>query len=195
VTTKRLDGKTVAFLATNGVEQIELTEPWRKVEQEGGRPELLSLESGEIQGFEHLDKGETFSVDLPVSEADPDVYDGLVLPGGVANPDFLRTDEHAVRFVRSFMDEGKPVAAICHGPWTLVEAGVVRGRTLTSFPSLKTDIENAGGTWVDEEVHVDSGLVTSRRPDDLPAFCDKLAEEICEGRHERRPMQTASSGA
>jgi protease I len=195
VTKRRLDGKKVAFLATHGVEQVELAEPWKKVEQEGGEPELISLESGEIQGFEHLDKGDKFSVDRPVSEADPNSYDGLVLPGGVANPDFLRTDEHAVRFVRSFIDQGKPVAAICHGPWTLVEAGVVRGRTLTSFPSLKTDIENAGGTWVDEVVHVDNGLVTSRRPDDLPAFCDKLAEEICEGRHERRPLQTASSSA
>ncbi|HLM09265.1 MAG TPA: type 1 glutamine amidotransferase domain-containing protein [Thermoleophilaceae bacterium] len=192
---KRLDGKTVAFLATNGVEQVELTEPWKKVEQEGGRPELVSLEGGEIQGFEHLDKGETFKVDKAVSDASADDYDGLVLPGGVANPDFLRTDAHAVRFVRSFFEQGKPVAAICHGPWTLVEAGVVRERTLTSFPSLKTDIENAGGRWVDEEVHVDGGLVTSRRPDDLPAFCEKLAEEICEGRHERQALQAAGVGA
>ena len=192
---KRLEGKTVAFLAADGVEQIELTEPWKTVEREGGEPELISLESGEIQGFEHLEKGERFKVDKPVSEADSSAYDGLVLPGGVANPDFLRVDEDAVRFVRSFFEQGKPVAAICHGPWTLVEAGVVRGRTLTSFPSIKTDIENAGGTWVDEQVHVDSGLVTSRNPDDLPAFCDKLAEEICEGRHERQALQAASTGA
>jgi protease I len=191
---KRLEGKRVAFLATNGVEQIELTEPWKKVEQEGGRPELVSLETGEIQGFEHLEKGDTFSVDRAVADADHSDYDGLVLPGGVANPDFLRSDEDAVRFVRTFFEAGKPVAAICHGPWTLVEADVVRGRTLTSYPSLRTDIRNAGGEWVDAEVQVDGGLVTSRRPDDLPAFCDKLAEEICEGRHEQQALQTAGSG-
>jgi protease I len=191
----RLEGRTVAFLATHGVEQVELTEPWKKVEEEGGKPELISLETGEIQGFQHLDKGDTFPVDRAVSDADEGDYDGLVLPGGVANPDFLRTDEDAVRFVRAFFEAGKPVAAICHGPWTLVEADVLRGRTLTSWPSLKTDIRNAGGEWVDEEVHVDSGLVTSRKPDDLPAFCDKLAEEICEGRHEEQALQTAGRGA
>jgi protease I len=189
----RLEGKRVAFLATDGVEQIELTEPWQAVEREGGKPELIALESGEIQGFDHLDKDRSFKVDRPVSEADASTYDGLVLPGGVANPDFLRVDEDAVRFVRSFFEQGKPVAAICHAPWTLVEADVVRGRTLTSFPSVKTDITNAGGNWVDEEVHVDSGLVTSRRPDDLPAFCDKLAEEIAEGRHEEQARQTVAS--
>jgi deglycase len=191
----RLEGRTVAFLATHGVEQVELTEPWKKVEEEGGKPELISLESGEIQGFQHLDKGDTFPVDRAVSDADESDYDGLVLPGGVANPDFLRADGDAVRFVRAFFEAGKPVAAICHGPWTLVEADVVRGRTLTSWPSLKTDIRNAGGEWVDEEVHVDSGLVTSRNPDDLPAFCEKLAEEICEGRHEEQALQTAGRGA
>ena len=192
---ERLEGKTVAFLATDGVEQVELTEPWSKVEEEGGKPELISLESGEIQGFDHLDRGDTFRVDRTVAEADPDIYDGLVLPGGVANPDFLRTDADAVRFVRAVFEAGKPVAAICHGPWTLVEADMVRGRTLTSWPSLKTDIRNAGGEWVDEEVHVDSGLVTSRKPDDLPAFCDKLAEEICEGRHEEQALQATGGGA
>jgi protease I len=191
----KLSGKKVAFLATHGVEQVELTEPWKSVEQEGGKPELLSLESGEIQGFEHLDKGDTFKVDKPVADAAQADYDGLVLPGGVANPDFLRADKQAVDFVRSFFEAGKPVAAICHGSWTLVEADVVKGRTLTSWPSVKTDIRNAGGTWVDEEVHVDSGLVTSRKPDDLPAFCDKLVEEICEGRHEEQALQTAGSGA
>lgn len=191
----RLEGRRVAFLATDGVEQIELTEPWKQVEAEGGTPDLISIESGEIQGFQHLDRGDTFSVDRTAADADPDDYDGLVLPGGVANPDFLRTDEDAVRFVRAFFEVGKPVAAICHGPWTLVEADVVRGRTLTSWPSLKTDIRNAGGEWVDEEVHVDSGLVTSRKPDDLPAFCDKLAEEICEGRHEEQALQTAGRSA
>jgi protease I len=193
--TKRLEGKKVAFLATDGVEQIELSEPWKAVEDEGGTPTLISLESGEIQGFEHLDKDQTFSVDGTVADADQGDYDGLVLPGGVANPDFLRADEDAVRFVRSFFEAGKPVAAICHGPWTLVEADVVRDRTLTSWPSLKTDIRNAGGNWVDEEVHVDNGLVTSRKPDDLPAFCDKLVEEICEGRHDQQALQTAGTGS
>jgi protease I len=189
----RLQNKRVAFLATDGVEQIELTEPWKAVENEGGQPELISLESGEIQGFDHLDKDQTFAVDRTAAEASHDDYEGLVLPGGVANPDFLRADEDAVRFVRTFFEAGKPVAAICHGPWTLVEADVVRGRTLTSWPSLKTDIRNAGGEWVDEEVHVDSGLVSSRKPDDLPAFCDKLVEEICEGRHEQQALQTAGA--
>jgi protease I len=178
-----LEGKRIAFLAADGVEQVELTEPWKKVEGEGGTPELVSLESGEIQGFEKLDKGDTFKVDKPVGEARESDYDGLVLPGGVANPDFLRADEDAVSFVRSFFEAGKPVAAICHGPWTLVEADVLRDRTVTSWPSLRTDIRNAGGNWVDEEVVVDNGLVTSRKPDDLPAFCGKLAEEIAEGRH------------
>jgi protease I len=191
----RLSGKRVAFLATHGVEQVELTEPWKKVEDEGGTPELISLESGEIQGFEHLDKADTFKVDTPVADADMNDYDGLVLPGGVANPDFLRTDEQAVAFTRAFFEAGKPVAAICHAPWTLVEADVLRGRTVTSWPSLRTDIRNAGGTWVDEEVRVESGLVTSRKPDDLPAFCEKLVEEICEGLHEEQARQTAGAGA
>jgi protease I len=189
----KLQDKKVAFLATDGVEQVELTEPWKAVEKEGGTPELISLESGEIQAFGHLDKDQKFAVDRPVAEASHDDYEGLVLPGGVANPDFLRVDEDAVRFVRSFFEAGKPVAAICHGPWTLVEADVVRGRTLTSWPSLKTDIRNAGGDWVDEEVHVDQGLVSSRKPDDLPAFCAKLVEEICEGRHEGQALQTAGA--
>jgi protease I len=181
-----LNGKRVAVLATDGVEQIELTEPWKAVENAGGRPELVSIKPGRIQGFEHLDKGDTFPVDVTASDAGASSYDALVLPGGVANPDFLRADEDAVRFVRSFFEQGKPVAAICHGPWTLVEADVVRGRTLTSWPSLRTDIRNAGGTWVDEEVHVDGGLVTSRKPDDLPAFCAKTIEEIAEGAHARQ---------
>jgi len=191
----RLDGRTVAFLAMDGVEQVELTEPWKAVEAEGGKPELISLEDGEIQGFEHLDKADTFTVDKAVADADPDDYDGLVQPGGVANPDFLRTDEDAVRFTRAFFEAGKPVAEICHGPWMLVEADVLRGRKVTSWPSLKTDIRNAGGEWVDEEVVVDNGLVTSRKPDDLPAFCDKLVEEICEGRHSEQAQQTAGAAS
>jgi protease I len=191
----RLQDKKIAFLATDGVEQVELTEPWKAVEAEGGKPELVSIKEGEIQGVNHMDKGDTFTVDKLASEASASDYDGLVQPGGVANPDFLRVDKDAVRFVREFFEAGKPVAAICHGPWTLVEADVVRGRTLTSWPSLQTDIRNAGGTWVDEEVHVDNGLVTSRKPDDLPAFNDKLVEEICEGRHEKQAEQTVGAGS
>ena len=179
----KLEGKRVAFLATDGVEQVELTEPWKAVEQAGGEPHLLSIKQGEIQGMNHMDKGDTFSVDKLVSEADPTDYDGLVLPGGVANPDFLRMNEDAVRWIRNLFEQGKPVGVICHGPWTLVEADLVRGRTLTSWPSLRTDITNAGGTWVDEECVVDRGLVTSRKPDDLPAFCAKLVEAFKEGRH------------
>jgi protease I len=186
----KLDGKKVAFLATDGVEQVELEEPWKRVEQEGGTPELVSLESGEIQAFQHLDKGDSFQVDRTVQEASEGDYDGLVLPGGVANPDFLRADEQAVAFARSFFEAQKPVAVICHGPWTLVEADVVRDRKITSWPSVRTDLENAGANWVDEEVVVDNGLVSSRRPDDLPAFCDKMAEEICEGRHEEQTAGT-----
>ena len=184
--TDKLNNKTIAFLvAAEGTEQVELTEPWKAVEQAGGKPELLSLEAGEIQAFNHLDKADTFPVDRVVSDASATDYDALVLPGGVANPDFLRADEDAVRFVREFFEQAKPVAAICHGPWTLVEADVVKGRTLTSWPSLKTDIRNAGGTWVDEEVHVDKGLVSSRKHDDLPAFCTKMVEEFAEGPHRR----------
>jgi protease I len=191
----KLQGKRVAFVvAPEGAEQVELTEPWNAVESAGGKPELLSTEEGEIQAFNHLDKGDTFKVDRTVAAADAADYDGLVLPGGVANPDFLRMDESAVAFIRGFFEQGKPVAAICHAPWTLVEAGVLRGRKITSFPSLRTDIRNAGGTWVDEEVVVDQGLVSSRRPDDLPAFCAKLVEELGEGVHEgqRQSVGTAS---
>ena len=173
-----LTGKKIAFLATDMVEQVELTEPWKAVEEAGGTPELVSLEEGEIQGFDHYDKADTFRVDRVVSDVTVDDYDGLVLPGGVGNPDTLRADEDAVRFARTFVESGKPVAVICHGPWTLVEADVVRDRTLTSFPSVRTDIRNAGGNWVDEEVVVDDGLISSRNPDDLPAFCKTLVEEL-----------------
>jgi protease I len=191
----RLDGKKVAFLvAPEGAEQVELTEPWKAVEGEGGTPELLSTDSGDVQAFNHLDKGDTFSVDRTVDGASASEYDALVLPGGVANPDFLRMDEDAVAFVRGFFEEAKPVAVICHGPWTLVEADVLRGRTITSWPSLQTDIRNAGGTWVDEEVVVDQGLVSSRKPDDLPAFCAKLVEEFCEGQHEAQRRSVGAAG-
>jgi protease I len=186
----KLQGKRVAFLATDMVEQVELTEPWKAVEQAGGTPELISLEEGEIQGFNHYDKGDTFKVDKTVEEASASDYDALVLPGGVGNPDTLRGDENAVAFVREFFEQAKPVGAICHGPWMLVEAGVVRGRKVTSWPTLQTDIRNAGGEWVDEEVVVDQGLVTSRKPDDLPAFNDKIVEEFCEGKHAEQAAST-----
>lgn len=185
-----LQGKRIAFLATDGVEQVELTEPWKAVEQAGGEPELISLERGEIQGFHHREKGDTFKVDRTVEEADPSDYDGLVLPGGVVNPDRLRIDRDAVGFVRGFFEQGKPVGAICHAIWLLIEAGVVKGRKVTSWPSLRTDVENAGGTWVDEELVVDRGLFTSRKPDDLPAFTKKLVEEFGEGVHEEQKEAT-----
>jgi len=192
--THDLSGTKAAFLvAPEGVEQVELTEPWKAVEEAGGEPELLSIESGEIQAFNHLDHGDTFSVDRDVAQADATDYDGLVLPGGVANPDFLRGDENAVGFVRGFFDQGKPVGVICHGPWTIVEAGVVKGRTITSWPTLRTDIQNAGGNWVDEEVVVDAGLVSSRKPDDLPAFCAKIVEEFAEGEHAEQAEKTAEA--
>jgi protease I len=188
-----LKGKTIAFLAAEGVEQVELTEPWKAVEQAGGKPVLLSVEAGEVQAFNHLDKGDTFGVDKTVADASAGDYDGLVLPGGVANPDFLRMDDDAVAFVRAFFEQAKPVGVICHGPWTLIEADVVRGRTLTSWPSLQTDLRNAGATWVDEEVHVDEGLTSSRKPDDLPAFCAKIVEEFAEGEHEEQARSVGAS--
>jgi len=183
----QLQGKKIAFLVANeGVEGVELTEPMKAVREAGAEAVLLAPEAGEIQAFNHLDKGDTFDVDETVGNADAGDFDGLVLPGGVANPDNLRTHEDAVGFVRSFFDAGKPVAAICHAPWTLIEAGVVDGRTMTSWPSLQTDLRNAGADWVDEEVVVDQGLVTSRKPDDLPAFNAKAVEELSEGVHARQ---------
>jgi protease I len=186
----KLEGKRVAFLATDMVEQVELTEPWKAVRDEGARVELISLEEGKIQAFNHYDKGDEFAVDRTVEEASASDYDALVIPGGVGNPDTMRGDENAVSFVRDFFEQGKPVGVICHGPWMLVEAGVVRGRKVTSWPTLQTDIRNAGGEWVDEEVVVDQGLVTSRKPDDLPAFTNKIVEEFCEGRHEEQAEKT-----
>jgi protease I len=185
----KLDGKKVAILVANeGIEQVELTEPRKALQEAGATVELIAPETGEAQAFNHLDKGDTFPVDRAVGDADAGDYDALMLPGGVANPDNLRMHADAVSFARAFFDAGKPVAAICHAPWTLVEAGVVEGRTLTSWPSLQTDIRNAGGTWVDEEVHVDSDpptrLVTSRKPDDIPAFNAKMIEAFAEGVHE-----------
>lgn len=180
---KPLEGKRIAFLATDGVEQIELTRPWKEIRDAGAEVVLVSLKSGQIQGFNHLDKADRFRVDETLDDIDPGDFDGLVLPGGVANPDALRLSERAVAFVRAFFEQSKPVAAICHAPWTLIEADVLAGRTLTSWPSLKTDIRNAGGTWVDVEVHVDQGFVTSRKPEDLDAFCSKAVEEFREGKH------------
>jgi protease I len=174
-----LTGKRIAFLVSNeGIEQVELTEPWQAVEKAGGSPVLVAPEPGKVQAFEHLDKADTFDVDVVLGDAESSEFDGLVLPGGVANPDNLRLEDAAVEFVRDFVDADKPIAAICHAPWLLVEAGLVSGRTLTSWPSLETDIRNAGGRWVDEEVVVDSRLVTSRKPDDLEAFCAKAIEQF-----------------
>lgn len=182
----KLEGKKIAFLATDGFEQVELTRPWDDIKNAGATVELISLEKGEIQGMHHDDKGDTFKVDKTIDEVNASDYNGLVLPGGVYNPDKLRMNEDAISFIKDFFKQHKPVSAICHGPWTLIEAGVVEGRTLTSWPSLKTDITNAGGNWVDKEVVVDNGLTTSRKPDDLDAFCNKTIEEFCEGKHEQQ---------
>lgn len=181
-----LTGKKVAILATNGFEQVELTEPMEKVKAAGADVDIVSLESGEIQGMNHDEKGDMFTVDKTVDEVSAEEYNGLILPGGVLNPDTLRTNDKAVQFVRDFFVQHKPVSAICHGPWMLVEADVLEGRTVTSFPSIKTDILNAGGNWVDEEVVVDQGLTTSRTPDDMEAFCKKVVEELREGKHDRQ---------
>ena len=183
----QLDGRRVAFLVANeGVEQIELTEPWKAVENAGGQPVLVALEAGTVQAFNHLDRADTFPVDVSVEDAIDESFDALVLPGGVANPDRVRTHPKAVRFARSFFESGKPVAVICHGPWTLIEAGAVRDRTLTSWPSLKTDLTNAGAEWIDEPVHVDTdgpnALISSRKPDDLPMFTERLVEEFAKAK-------------
>ena len=190
----QLKGKRVAFLMANeGVEQVELTEPRKAIEEAGAQVDVIAPEAEQIQAVNHLDKADRFDVDKTVSDAKAGDYDAVVLPGGVANPDLLRTDEDAVRFLREFFAAGKPVGAICHAPWMLVEADVVDGRRVTSWPSLETDIRNAGGNWVDEEVVVDSGLVTSRKPDDVPAFNSKIVEEFAEGIHEEQREKTLAA--
>lgn len=182
-TNELLSGKRIAILATDGFEQIELTSPREALEQAGAKAEVVSPAKSKIQGMHHDKPGDKIPVDVALDEAAADAYDGLVLPGGVANPDSLRLEEKAISFIRAFADAGKPIAAICHGPWTLIDAGLASGRRMTSWPSLKTDLRNAGAEWVDEEVVVDRGLVTSRKPDDLPAFNRKMIEEFQEGNH------------
>ncbi len=179
----KLDGKKVAILVADGFEQVEMTKPRAALDEAGAETKIISLKSGQIQGMNHADKGEKFDVDLTLADARPEEFDALLIPGGLMNPDTLRSTPEALEFARHFFDEGKPVAAICHAPWVLIDAGVVRGRTLTSWPAIKTDVKNAGGNWVNEEVVVDNGLVTSPKPDDIPAFNKKMIEEFCEGRH------------
>jgi protease I len=178
-----LNGKRVAILVADGFEQVELTGPREALTEAGARTAIVSPANGSVQGWKHFDKADRFDVDVPLSSANAEDFDALLLPGGVANPDQLRTMTKAVAFVRSFFEAGKPVAAICHGLWPLIDAGVAKGRTVTSWPSLKADLTNAGATWVDKEVVTDRGLVTSRKPDDIPAFNRKMIEEIAEGRH------------
>jgi protease I len=190
---QKLKGKKIAIIAADMVERVELVEPRQALEQAGAKTELLSIKPGKIDAFDHFDKAEEIKVDRLVEEADASEYDALMIPGGVGNPDQLRGDENTVSFVRDFFEAGKPVAAICHGPWVLVEAGAVRGRTLTSWPTLQTDIRNAGGEWVDKEVVVDHGLVTSRKPDDIPAFNKKMIEEFCEGVHDEQRQAVKSA--
>ncbi len=190
---RKLDGKKVAILVTDGFEQVEMTKPREALDEAGAETKIVSLKPGKIQGMHHADKADKFDVDLTLDEARPEEFDALLIPGGLMNPDALRSNEDALEFTRHFFREGKPVAAICHGPWVLIDAGVVRGRTLTSWPAIKTDVKNAGGKWVNEEVVVDNGLVTSRKPDDILAFNKKMIEEFCEGRHEA--MATAGFAA
>jgi protease I len=187
---RQLDGKKVAILVTDGFEQVEMTRPREALDEAGAETKIVSLKSGKIQGMHHADKGDKFDVDLTLDEARPEEFDALMIPGGLMNPDSLRSNVDALEFTRHFFREGKPVAAICHGPWVLIDAGVVRGRILTSWPAIKTDVKNAGGKWVNEEVVVDNGLVTGRKPDDIPAFNKNMIEEFCEGRH--KAMATAA---
>ena len=189
--TKELNGHTVAVLATDGVEQVELTEPVKALKEAGATVRIVSPKSGTIQGFNHHDKGDQIPVDEALDRAKPENFEALVLPGGVINPDMLRLEPKAIAFVRHFVETGKPIAAICHGPWTLINAGGAKGRRMTSWPSLEADLKNAGAQWVNEEVVTDNGLVTSRKPDDLPAFCKKMIEEFREGRHHKASVQAA----
>ncbi|MBO0724551.1 MAG: type 1 glutamine amidotransferase [Blastocatellia bacterium] len=186
---QKLKGKKVAVLVADGFEQVELTEPKKALEQTGAVAQIVSPNKGQVKGWNHTEWGDKFPVDVGLDKADPDDYDALLLPGGVMNPDKLRRNEHALRFVRAFFDAGKPVAAICHGPWTLIDAGVVKGRNLTSYESIQTDLKNAGAKWVNEEVVVDKGLVTSRKPDDIPAFNRKMIEEFAEGARRSQTMK------
>jgi protease I len=181
---RKLDGKKVAILVANGFEQVEMTKPRDALIEAGAEVKIVSPKSGKIQGMQHADKGDQFEVDLTLDEAQPENFDALVIPGGLMNPDELRANKKALEFTRHFFQTGKPAAVICHGPWVLIDAGVVRGRTLTSWERIQTDVKNAGGKWVDQEVVVDNGLVTSRKPDDIPAFNQKMIEEFCEGRHQ-----------
>jgi len=181
-----LKGKTVAILVADGFEQVEMTEPRRALEEAGAQKRIVSPVQGEVQGWNHFDKADKFRVDVPLEQANPEDFDALLLPGGVANPDQLRMNSKAVEFVEAFVEEGKPIGVICHGPWTLIEADAVRERRITSWPSLQTDLINAGAEWIDEEVVVDGGIVSSRRPDDIPAFNRKIIEEFSEGVHSRR---------
>ncbi len=182
---QQLDGQKVAILVADGFEQVELTEPKRALEQAGAQTQIVSPAKGQVKGWQHTEWGDRFPVDVPLENANPTEYTALLLPGGVMNPDKLRRNPKALQFVKAFFDAGKPVAAICHGPWTLIDAGVVRGRTITSYESIQTDLKNAGANWVDQEVVVDNGLVSSRKPDDIPAFNRKMIEEFAEGRHSR----------
>ncbi len=190
---QKLKGKKVAILAADMFERVELEQPRKALEDAGAETEVVSIHSGEIQGFDHFDPANKIKVDKTVEEVSPDDYDALLIPGGVGNPDQLRGDENAVNFVRDFAQAKKPMAVICHGPWMLVESGVVRGRRVTSWPTLQTDIRNAGGEWVDKEVVVDEGIVTSRKPDDIPAFNKKMIEEFCEGVHTQRTMKSQAT--
>jgi len=188
---RKLDGKKVAILVADGFEQVEMTGPRDALDEAGAETKIVSLKSGKIQGMHHADKGDKFDIDLTLDEARPEEFDALMIPGGLINPDALRSNDDALEFTRHFFREGKPVAAICHGPQVLISAGLVRGRTMTSWPAIKADLRHAGANWVNEEVVVDNGLVTSRKPDDIPAFNEKMIEEFCEGPHEA--MTTAAS--
>lgn len=189
----KLENKKVAILVADGFEQVEMTKPREALKDAGAETKIVSPKSGQIQGMNHADKGDKFDVDLTLDEAKPEDFDALLMPGGLMNPDELRATPEALEFVRHFFAEGKPVAAICHAPWVLIDAGVIRGRTVTSWERIKTDVKNAGGKWVNEEVVVDNGLVTSRKPDDIPAFNKKMIEEFCEGKHEKQRQAAAAT--